>query len=64
MADQGVLRMYAIDGGNDTKCSEFKGKNGSVADMEVQNKTRLLAVPGFDFDQCHGRVYIECYFCI
>ena len=47
---QGVLRMYAIDGGNDTKCSEFKGKNGSVADMEVQNKTRLLAVPGFDFD--------------
>jgi hypothetical protein len=46
-----VLRMYSIDGGSGTKSNEFKGSGGkSVIDMAVQNKTRLLKLTDFDFD--------------
>jgi len=48
---QAVLRMYAMDGGTGTKSNEFKGSDGgSALDLEVQNKTRLLKLPDFDFD--------------
>ncbi|SHF00613.1 hypothetical protein SAMN05444274_103226 [Mariniphaga anaerophila] len=46
-----VPRLYSIDGGSGTKSNEFKGSDGkSVMDMDVQNATRLLKLPGFDFD--------------
>lgn len=46
-----VPRMYSIDGGNGTKSNEFKGKDGkTVIDMEVQNETKLLLLPDFDFE--------------
>ena len=48
---QAVLRLYAIDGGTNTKSNEFTWNGKTVMDMTVQNKTRLLKLPAtFDFD--------------
>lgn len=46
-----VPRVYAIDGGVNTKSNEFVGKNGTVNDFATANATRFLKLPAdFDFE--------------